>query len=130
MLVCEEMKMINVICDYVALKKSLTRYNREAKKKEVEFPMRDFRITHLCGYEKRASKRDKFHRITSFQNEHSHATFDMKVDRETMIKLIFRHRKFVLESFGLTFNDILALIFEVMDLFQEFKELYDVEDED
>ena len=93
MLISPEMTMINTISDYVALKKALTRYNKAAKKKDMPFPLHDFRIRRLLGYEKRSDSEDKFNRLISFQNEHSHATFNMKVDGNTMIKLSFRYRE-------------------------------------
>src|SRR6218665_1527702 len=127
MLTCSEMKLIITISDHVALRKVLTRCNKKGtEKKNVSFPVHDFRLRCLFGYENRSDSDEKFGRLVSFQNELCHATFDMKADCSTMIRLSFRHREYLWRSFGLTPDDVLELVLEVNSLIAEFEQMYDV----
>jgi len=114
--------MIITISDHVALRKAPRRYNEKAAgKKDVPFPVHDFRMRRLFGYAERSDPDDKFGRLISFHNELSHATFNMKADWCTMITLSCRHREYLWESFGLTPNDVLELVIDVKSLIAEFK---------
>src|SRR6218665_806140 len=117
------MKMINTIADYVALRNN----KAAAGKEDVTFPAHDFRMRRLFKYAERSYPDDKFNRLISFQNEVSHATFNVRVDWCNMIWLSYRHRDYLWDLFGLTPNDILFWGLDVMALITEFKQLYKTE---
>ena len=122
------MDMIRTVADHVALRMSLTLYNKEGRGKTgLPFPVQDIRIRRLFGYAMRPSADDKFAKLVGTQTELCRTTSSVKEDTHTMMYLSFICRKLLFERFGLTTMDILELIVDVRCLMVEFGQLYDLE---
>ena len=121
-----EMELIITVADHVALRKSLTLYNKKRRGKP-DLPVHDFRLRRLFGYAMRPNADDKFAKLIGSQNDLCHATLDVMEDTKTMIELVFVYREMLFERFGLTTMDIQDLILDVRRLIVEFvwSDVYD-----